>query len=170
MSNLPPPSPCLQIPSRSDYAEMIESHPGTKFVTLTTNATNPNSPASRWTLSDQPAIRKIMRTYLRRWDALMNGYLLGDNWRTSASRLQAIGVIEKPGSNPHWHLKVTPPPPPIPMLFGAAARKAWGQIILAGTAHVQPIRRQGVISSYMAKELSPKNFNDRIIFVPFDVK
>ena len=120
----------------------------THFVTLATND-NTLSPA-------------VLRRRLRNWDARVNRRLYGQKWQKHADdALWYFAFLEKPASNPHWHLLLRlvgrwgEDPLGDIARFSRTAASTWRDVTPSGTTNVQQIRANTykTVSDYVAKEL-----------------
>ncbi|WP_223476568.1 hypothetical protein [Oricola indica] len=121
----------------------------THIVTLTTH--------------DNTLSPEVLRSRLRAWDARVNRELYGPKWRKHADELLwYFAFLEKPNSNPHWHLLLR-----VVGRWGSdgsrdykklplAVRDAWGAVMPSGTVDVQEIRAgtYKTVNEYVAKELA----------------
>src|SRR5690349_17312229 len=90
------PARCTTQSKRSRQAihELLERQSLHLFITLATNSYG---------------VGKVpMSELYKQWDARVNRRLFGRNWaRKSGERLWIFAALEKPRSNPHWHLLVS---------------------------------------------------------------
>jgi hypothetical protein len=119
----------------------------THFITLATN--------------DQSPGKERLRDLLKEWDARLNRDLNGPKWRKHRDELTYwFAFLEKPKSNPHWHLlfKVDyfedlSPDPRVGRLQSAALFH-WKRLVPSGSVSVKEITAgHDRVTDYVAKEL-----------------
>ncbi|SDR49874.1 hypothetical protein SAMN05519103_04010 [Rhizobiales bacterium GAS113] len=113
-------------------------------------------------INDQSVGPRRARDLVREWNARMDRRIVGKQWlRRPDERMFALHVLEKPGSNPHWHSLIRLEPPE-PDRWPVQARKLqeyaeleWRKLIKSGTVDVQQITRTPeFVARYIAKELA----------------
>lgn len=131
----------------------------THFVTLATNEPDLRSANRKVIAGLQGADR--MTALAKRWDAQMNRLLVGPRWSQPsrrADRMFASYFLEKPLTNPHWHVLIRIDDDD----FDRRTRKIeklhdrteeiWLEIITSGSTAVRTIHDGGA-ANYVAKEL-----------------
>ncbi len=105
---------------------------------------------------------KQMRSALKKWDAKVNREVYGPNWTSKRDELiWYFAVLEKPDSNPHWHLLLRICGPTGSDLkeetkrFLIAARSQFARTIKSGTIDIQEVDQGSVarLVNYASKQL-----------------
>ncbi len=146
------PSNAIPDTDRTLFQEEITSwlttNQFTHFVTLASNT----SKIPEWTMRDR----------LRAWDARVNRALYGQKWQKHQDDLiWYFAFLEKPRSNPHWHLLLR-----VVGRLGSdqgeefkrlpvLAEKTWMKLMPSGTVAVEGIdaRSKEWLVTYVAKEV-----------------
>lgn len=148
-------------------AGMLQDHNWSFFVTLSSNDRSRASKSSAPSFSTTASAEAFMRDRLRNWDARVNRALLGKHWLVRPDeRLQAFAVLEKPASNPHWHLLVKMRCRHPKRDFVEVAEEAWLSLVAAGSVDVQPVASQVGLSRYMTKSMPYGRSTDRTAILP----
>jgi hypothetical protein len=149
--------PSRTIPAlKSAIPGWVEQWHFTRFVTLTFN--------------DVAVGEDRMRERLRRWDALINGEILGRDWATRhADRMFAIYFPEKVESNPHWHGLIRffalddSHRQEQERIFDLNAERLWEKLVPRGSLDNQPIYDLGGAAEYVAKAAGNEVLFERFI-------
>lgn len=137
------------------------------FVTLTTNEPSRTSKSSTPTFDTVLASERFMADRLHNFDARVNRALIGPKWaQRPQQRIEAICILEKPASNPHWHLVVNVRSGCSKGELADVVRKAWGDLVPAGSTKVQSICDMGALSNYILKTKPFMDGAHRIFFLP----
>lgn len=148
-------------------ASMLKEHDWSFFVTLSSNDRSRASKSSGPSFATTAGAEAFMRNRLRNWDARVNRALLGKHWLLKPDeRLQAFAVLEKPASNPHWHLLVQMRCQHPRRDFVEAAEVAWQALVAAGSVDVQPVVSRVGLSRYVTKSMPYGPSTDRTAILP----
>jgi len=130
---------------REELRERLQDNRFTHFVTLASNA--PGTSIYR------------MDDWLKAWDASMNHILIGSRWRKRPDlRMIWFAFLEKPETNPHWHLLVDNAGLETEVQlarlenFGLEADRMWGKVSPRGSVNTQLYLNSGAID-YVTKSV-----------------
>lgn len=113
------------------------------------------------------AAERFMADRLYNFEARVNRALIGPKWaRRPQQRIEAICILEKPASNPHWHLLVNVRSGRCRGNLVDIVQKAWGNLVPVGSTEVQPISDMGALSNYILKTKPFMGGGDRLFFLP----
>jgi hypothetical protein len=133
-----------------DWIDRFHYH---RFVTLAFNSGH--TPITQRRYFDPLAQVQLLRA----WDARVNHKLLGKRWaRDRLHRIWYFAIMEKPVTNPHWHLLLRFDGGPAfqaehEHLFDAWAGRLWSKLVLPGSIDIQKIYdRRGAVD-YTLKTL-----------------
>lgn len=139
----------------------------THFVTLTTNEPSRAAKSSVVAFSTVLKAERFMADRLRNFDARVNRALIGPKWtRRPQQRLEAVCILEKPASNPHWHLLVNMRCNKPREDFADVAQKVWHDLVPAGSVDIQPVSNMGALSNYVLKTKPYMGGGHRMFFLP----
>ncbi len=137
------------------------------FATLSSNDRSRGSKSAAPSFATTAHAEAFMRDRLRNWDARVNRALLGKHWLLKPDeRLEAFGVLEKPASNPHWHLLVQMRCQHPKRDFIEAAEETWLALVAAGSVDIQPVVSQVGLSRYVMKSMPYGLSTDRTVILP----
>lgn len=126
----------------------------THFVTLTFS----NANAGRMYTMGSSLPGDYIRGRLKQWDAHICRLLLGPNWQQKApDRPLFAAFLEKPDTNPHYHLLLKFQPSPRRTikeqqeLFAADAARLWRKLVPGGTVDIKPISTPFSVARYVLK-------------------
>lgn len=113
----------------------------THFLTLATNS-------SEYSL-------RTMRDRLRAWDGRVNRRLYGPKWHAHFDEcVWYFGFLEKPDTNPHWHLLMRFDDHAKIGSLTEAAHRSWLQLVPSGTTDVVPItEKPAYVNDYVLKRV-----------------
>lgn len=152
---------------RASWDGFLQARTWTHFVTLTTNERSRAAKSSMLTFSTVLGAERFMGDRLYNFDARVNRALIGPKWlRRPQQRLEAVCFLEKPASNPHWHLLVNVRCNKPKKDFVAVVQKVWGDLVPVGSVDVQPISNMGALSNYVLKTKPYIGSGHRISFLP----
>eukprot|EP00435_Cladocopium_sp_Y103_P077069 s1_g808.t1 len=154
-------------PNSEEYLTTAEDHDWSFFVTLSSNDRSRASKSLAPSFANSGTAEAFMRDRLRRWDARVNRALLGKHWLVRPEeRIEAFGVLEKPGCNPHWHLLVKLRCRHPKRDFSEAVEEAWLALVAAGSVDIQPVDGMVGLSRYMTKTMPYGSRTDLTAILP----
>ena len=146
---------------------MLRDHDWSFFVTLSSNEYARASKSVAPSFASAARAEAFMRDRLRNWDARVNRALLGKHWLVRpGERMEAFGVLEKPASNPHWHLLAKVHCRHPKRDFGEVVEEAWLALVAAGSVDVQPVNGKVGLSRYITKTMPYGLSTDRTAILP----
>lgn len=123
----------------------------THFVTLASN-------------SNDISLR-VMRDRIEHWDQRVNRELYGPKWRKHYDELLwFFAFLEKPTTNPHWHLLVRFQDRDKLLRFAPVAEMKWRKVLPQGTVDIQPITgKHSRVVDYVLKSVGGELEYDHFI-------
>lgn len=130
---------------------LSETFTFTHFITLTSNSSD---------ISVQS-----LRDRIKHWDALVNRELYGPKWRKHYDEiLWWFAFMEKPETNPHWHLLCRFQDVDKLAKFTVVAEMMWLKTLPSGTVDIQPIKENPErVNDYVTKRVGSKIQYDHFI-------
>ena len=154
----------VSIPAKDLIEAWLAGFRFDRFVTLAFN-----DPARR-SASIALASHDYQEERLREWDARINRTIVGPRWTQSrVNRIWSFNVLEKPDTNPHWHLLLafdgSVEQERHAREFDDIVAPTWKRLVPTGSVANLRIRSQRRVVKYFAKSLGyAKNWD--MVIVP----